>query len=322
MVVIIIVSALGVLLLALTLIFVFYIFALKAFHQIFDRPFPRPPYDKSPLSIKQDTLLGRGKNWFYSNRMDFMDVQITAYDGIKLSAYYRPADDSATKKLVILIHGWRDHPSDMGAYAHYFLLQGDCHVLIPHLRAHGMSQGRFIGYGLFDSQDIIMWTDYLEKRLGEGVKTLLVGRSMGATTALMAAGSRRLSKCVVGIVADCPFDSLEKQILHVLHIRYKLRGKWMMKAISRIAASRIGFPVKRASVLPIASRIRVPVLIFHGTEDRFVPIEMSESIYDRLVGPKRFVVIEGARHLMSFDRATERYCSEVYKLMKASGFLE
>lgn len=311
-----VIGVVSVVLLLAILYFALYILALKSFHRIFDRPYPRPPYDKSPLKIKQDTIFGRGKNWFYSNRMDFLDLQMNSYDNLKLSAYYRPADSKKCRNFVVLIHGWRDHPSDMGAFAQFYLSRMDCHLLIPHLRAHGMSYGRHIGYGLYDSQDIIMWIKYMEKQLGSSLKILLHGRSMGAATVLMAAGSRRLSDSVVGIVADSPYDSLENQIMHVIRTRYHMKSRHFMKMISRIAAGRIGFPVKSASVIRIARLIRIPVLLFHGTEDTFVLPQMSEDIYNRLSCPKRFLLIEGAGHVMAYQTATNQYASEVEKFLK------
>lgn len=312
----IVIGSAGAVLLSGLIALALYVAALKAFHKIFDRPFPRTPYDKSPLQIKQDTIFGRGKNWFYTNRMDFLDLQITSYDGLKLSGYYRPADDKKSKTLIILVHGWRDHPSDMGAYAQMFLDKTDCHILIPHLRAHGMSQGKHIGYGLFDSQDLIMWINYMKKHLPNPQKILIHGRSMGAATALMAAGSKKLPDGVTGIIADSPYDSLENQIQYVIRTRYHIRLKFFMKMISRIAASRIGFPVKRASVLDIAGRIKIPVLMFHGAEDNFVPVQMGEDVYNRMQCPKRMLVIEGAKHVMAYDVAPDQYSSEIGKFMK------
>ena len=63
-----------------------YSYAVRVAYKFFARPQPRPVYDKSPLSIKQDTIFGRGQNWFYSNRMNILDWQMTAFDGIKLYA--------------------------------------------------------------------------------------------------------------------------------------------------------------------------------------------------------------------------------------------
>jgi alpha-beta hydrolase superfamily lysophospholipase len=314
-VLVVIISAGALLLLAASALAI-YVLAIRAYHKIFDRPLPRPPYDKSPLKIEQDTIFGRGKNWFYTNRMDFLDIQIKSFDRIVLSGYYRPSDKKTTRTLVILVHGWKDHPSDMGAYAQMLLQKNDYHILIPHLRAHGMSQGRFIGYGLYDSQDIISWVRFMEKKLGSPLKIILFGRSMGAAAVLMAAASRKLSPSVAGIIADSPFDTFENQLMHTMKNKYHFRGKWFIKLVANIAQSRIGFPIKRAAVLPVAGRIKIPVLLFHGADDRFVSPEMSEAIYERLACPKRLVFVEKARHVMAFDVSPGKYSNEVEKFFK------
>ena len=89
----------GIILLLLGIVFFGALFLLskRAFHVIFDRPFPRPAYDRSPMEINQDTIYGRGQNWFYTNRLDFKDLTITSYDGLELFAYYRPAAKSETR---------------------------------------------------------------------------------------------------------------------------------------------------------------------------------------------------------------------------------
>ncbi|NLT11651.1 MAG: alpha/beta hydrolase [Clostridiaceae bacterium] len=310
------ITLIAVVVLTLGVTLALYVFALKSFHKIFDRPYPRMPYDKSPLKIKQDTIYGVGKNWFYTNRNNFMDIQMTSFDDLKLYAYYRPADHKDSDQLIVLVHGWRDHPSDMGAYAQMYLKIKDSHILIPHLRAHGMSRGKHVGFGLYDSQDLIMWIALMEKRLNRKLKIIIHGRSMGASAALMAAGSMKISEGVKGVVADSPFDTLENQIGFVLKKRYRVSPRFMVKAIGRIAASRIGFPVKRASVVAVASKIKTPVLMFHGTEDTFVLPEMSEEIYNRIRSPKRLLMIDGSSHIMAFNDRPSTYVAEVEKFMK------
>ncbi|NLW88296.1 MAG: alpha/beta fold hydrolase [Clostridiaceae bacterium] len=312
----IIIAVAGVLLFLAGLGLMIYIFALKTYHQIFDRPYPRPPYDKSPLKIEQKTMIGRGKNWFYTNRMDFSDIQITSFDRIKLAAYYRPPENKKNRALIVLIHGWKDHPSDMGAYAQMILNHTDCHILIPHLRAHGMSKGRFIGYGLYDSQDILFWIRFMEKRLEGPLKIILYGRSMGAVTALLAAASNKTPASVCGVIADSPFDSLEKQIQSVVKKRFHFRGRLLTNLVGNIARKRIGFPIKKAVVSPVAGRIKIPVLLLHGAEDQFVSLTMSEGIYNRLNCPKRMVIFDNAGHLNGFDVSPRQYSDEIKKFLR------
>lgn len=285
--------------------------ALRTAYRIFARPAPRPPYDKSPLTIDQNTIYGRGQNWFYSNRMNVLDWQITAYDDVKLYAYFIPAAKKTTKDVVILLHGYNEHPSIMAAYAQLHLEKRDCHILIPHLRAHGMSGGKFVGYGLFDSQDIVMWMQYLEARLGPDLEIILHGHSMGAATAIMTAGSGIAPDSLAGIIADSSFDSLDKLLAYLEQRNHKISMRPFLMLVSSIALNRFGFPIEKDSPESVAANIRVPVLLFHGTDDSLVPSYMSENIYDRIRAPKRICLMEGAKHCNAYNDAPEKYSTEI-----------
>ena len=43
-----------------------------------------------------------------------------------------------------------------------------------------------------------------------------------------------------------------------------------------------------------------PLLLVHGLADGFVPPEMSEENYAACAGPKRLLLVEGAKHGMSY----------------------
>ena len=45
---------------------------------------------------------------------------------------------------------------------------------------------------------------------------------------------------------------------------------------------------------------KVPVLFVHGTDDRFVPVEMTYENYKACTAPKRLLVVPGAEHGVSY----------------------
>jgi 2,6-dihydroxypseudooxynicotine hydrolase len=53
---------------------------------------------------------------------------------------------------------------------------------------------------------------------------------------------------------------------------------------------------RRCTLEGLASKIRCPLLVVHGTKD-FVPIEQAKRIYDEASGPKEWVLLEGANHV-------------------------
>ena len=55
------------------------------------------------------------------------------------------------------------------------------------------------------------------------------------------------------------------------------------------------------TVVDYASKISVPWLLVHGSEDDVVPIEDSQKIYAQANEPKELFTIEDANHVFSDD---------------------
>jgi len=105
-----------------------------------------------------DPAITRGRE-FIRNHKDREDVFIESFDELRLHASYIPAGKDI-HKYAIIIHGiWDDHESN-GIYAKHYLERG-INCLLPDLRGFGKSEGKYIGYGLDDSMDIMGWIDYL-----------------------------------------------------------------------------------------------------------------------------------------------------------------
>ena len=52
----------------------------------------------------------------------------------------------------------------------------------------------------------------------------------------------------------------------------------------------------RCTLEGLASKIRCPLLVVHGTKD-FVPVEQAKRTYDEASGPKEWVLLEGGNHV-------------------------
>lgn len=71
------------------------------------------------------------------------------------------------------------------------------------------------------------------------------------------------------------------------------RGRWLLDRYG----TRVG-PFTTITVGPpaLADISPVPVVIIHGTRDRYVPLSDARAIYERLSEPKRLVVLPGFGH--------------------------
>jgi fermentation-respiration switch protein FrsA (DUF1100 family) len=134
----------------------------------------------------------------------------------------------------------------------------------------------------------------------------LAGVSMGATTVLMASALAMPSK-VRGILADCGFTSPRASWQHVaknnLHLLYGPRAA-LVDALCKL---KIPMASGDCSTIEALKKGRIPVLFVHGTDDRFVPVEMTYENYMACAAPKRLFVVPGADHGGSYLRDREGY---------------
>lgn len=240
---------------------------------------------------------------------DCETVEIAADDGVRLIGHWHKAE--APKRVIIAMHGWRSSwARDFGMVAKFFH-NTDCHVLYAEQRGQNNSGGEYIGFGLMERYDCLEWIKWVNEQGLDDLPIYLCGVSMGATTVLMAAGFN-LPDNVHGIIADCGYTSPYAVWKHVaeenLHIDY---DKWMSELADEMCRERILFSSKDYSTTRALAGCTVPVLFVHGTEDQFVPIEMTYENYQACTAQKRLLVVPGAVHGMSYLTDRERYEKEV-----------
>lgn len=242
---------------------------------------------------------------------DAKDVYVTSDDGLKLHGLWIPAENP--KGTVLFAHGYRSTMLvDFGLAFDYYHNRG-MNLLIPEQRSHGKSEGRFITFGVKESRDMLCWLKYHNQRLGM-YPVVLSGISMGASTMLYLA-DRNLPANVKGIVADCGFTS-PKEILStvfkkVTHLQ-PAPSIWVTDLCARLFA---GFSLTERDTRETLRRNRLPIIMVHGTDDGFVPCEMTCEAYAVCTGPKELLLAEGADHGVSFLVANERYTTMIAEFL-------
>ncbi len=228
---------------------------------------------------------------------------ITSFDGLRLHArYFEYAPDAVVE---IMFHGYRGTAErDLsGGVQRCFSLGRS--VLLVDQRTAGESEGRVISFGINESRDCRSWVDEMIARKGEDVKIVLTGISMGASTVMVAAG-RPLPKQVVGVIADCGFDSAKTIICKVMegmHMPPKLLYPFV-----KLGARLFGhFDLEEAAAVESMKNCCLPVFFIHGEDDRFVPCDMSRRCYEACVGPKYLFTIPDAGHGMGYLMDTDGY---------------
>lgn len=235
----------------------------------------------------------------------FDTVVITAQDGIKLVGHLRLCKNA--KRIVIAMHGWRSSwANDFGLIDEFFY-HNDCHILYAEQRGQNNSGGEYMGFGLTERYDCLEWINWINTHGYREVPVYLCGVSMGASTVLMTAGFD-LPENVHGIIADCGFTSPHAIWKHVVENNLRLHYDDMMSSFAdEMCRAKIQFGSKDYSCLDAMAECKVPVLFIHGTDDTFVPVEMTYENYKACVSPKRLLVVPGAGHGMSYVIDRELY---------------
>lgn len=231
-------------------------------------------------------------------------VEITSHDGERLVGHWYPCEKA--ERIIVAMHGWRSYwAKDFGAIAEFWHKNG-CSVLYAEQRGQHNSGGAYMGFGLIERYDCVDWVHWLnQNRNGEEIPIYLAGISMGASTVLMAAGLE-LPENVCGIIADCGFTSPHAIWKHVvennMHLSYR---RLRMAVADAYCKQKIQMTANEYSTVEAMKQCNVPVLFIHGTDDHFVPVEMTYENYKACVAPKYLHIVPGAEHGMSYfvDRA-------------------
>ena len=240
------------------------------------------------------------------------DVYIKSKDGLKLHGFWVPAENP--RGTILLAHGYRSTILvDFGlAYAFYHAL--GMNILVPHQRAHGESEGRYITFGVIESEDMRCWIAYHNRTHGN-LQMILSGLSMGASTMLYLA-DQDLPDNVKCIIADCGFTS-PKAILDVVYrsVVHFPSGPslWAADLFARIFA---GFGLNEKDTRVVLKNAKLPVLMIHGLDDDFVPCYMTQEGYDVCTGDKELLMVENAGHGTSFLVDKEVYTMQVISFLE------
>lgn len=234
-------------------------------------------------------------------------VEIEGYGGVKLKGHLLTARDP--KRIIIAVHGWRSSWSrDFGIVSDFFKTNST--VLYVEQRAQQGSEGEYMTFGICERYDILEWIKWTVGKFSSALPIYLLGVSMGASTVLMSTGLG-LDGAVHGIIADSGFTVPEDIWSHVVRHNFHLPYRLYKRQASAECKRRTGYTPIECSTLDALRDSTTPVLFVHGTDDSFVPVEMTYENYKACNSPKRLFVVPGANHGMSYFVDKSGYESEV-----------
>jgi alpha-beta hydrolase superfamily lysophospholipase len=235
----------------------------------------------------------------------------TTRDSLQLAAYLIRTEQKA-KGTVIALHGYRSNKNKYLPVASYFIEAG-YHFAALDLRGHNESEGSFTGFSYYEKNDVSDFIDYLEKHENIRPPFILYGHSVGAATALAVAAE---NKDVNVLILESIFTSLEDIIPNYIRFYTGIEIDSIPEEISETVFNSADVPLKKIRPVDLADQINIPVLFIHGRRDEKVPLQEAREVYNRINGPKSFIVIDSATHNTLWQKGGQDYFKRII------GFIE
>ena len=241
----------------------------------------------------------------------YEEVSIHSFDDTKLYGRYYHYQDHAP--IHLMMHGYKGNPYTDFCGGSKLAASFGHNLLVIDQRSHGNSEGKTITFGIKERKDCFCWIQYLSERFGSHTPIFLWGLSMGAATVLMTT-DLLLPDNVVGILADCPY-SAPKKIIKKVCTDMKLPANLFYPFIKLSAAVMGHFNLEESTAVDAVRNTNIPILLFHGDDDRFVPFEMSLELKE--ANPNiTFVPVAHAGHGLCYMVEAETYRNAVVSFIK------
>jgi len=222
--------------------------------------------------------------------LPYEDVFFNNEEGLTLHGWFFPSKTDTMKKPVILFfHG------NAGNISHrldnvYRLWQRGLSVFIMDYQGYGKSEGHPSEKGTYKDARSAM--DVLMNRKDINANHIVVfGRSLGGAVAIDLVADTNSAR---GLIIESTFTSAADIAKVIFPI---------------IPAGLIGNIYESINK---TSRIRIPVLQFHGTHDELIPFDIGQRLFESFpMKEKQFFPIQGATHNDTYLIGGENYFDQI-----------
>ena len=203
-------------------------------------------------------------------------IKLTTSDGISLVAWY-VAPPSDNDGVIIYLHGVESSrdaclPEAKFLYTHHY------GALLLDMRGHGDSDKSKATYGVKEIQDVHTAWNFLKSQSEINTeKILLFGKSLGASTALLAAADIPEIKGVIGL---SPYSSFADVIGDRAWLQFYLPPRPSADMIIFLASLFTRENLYKANPRSVIANIAPrPILLMHGKLDTTTPVINSKRLF-------------------------------------------
>ena len=289
--------------------------ANKLFNEAIRRKQTSPDGGEDAADVRlRAALRAEGRAYLDSVPHEFWRMQ--SFDGLSLVAEYIPAA-VPTPRTLLCIHGYTSTGRREFSPVARALREAGYNLILPDGRAHGQSEGEYVGFGATDQRDCLAWAYEAQRRIPAVRAGAVRHLDGGGHRAAGRAAARPCPRVCAALwkTAATPAPQMSSVIR---------RAPWRMcrpgrllPLTNRVCRRKAGYDYREADALAAVRRIRVPVLFIHGEEDAFVPTWMGRALYEACAAPKQLWLVPGARHAMSYAVAHKEYVRRLCAFLAA-----
>ena len=278
------------------------------FHQLLKRPDINKAYAMvGPEDSWYDTITKVHDSLAEIQKLPHENWEITSHDGLSLKAVFYPG---TTNKTMIWVHGYTSHAERESAFPGLFYHSLGYNVLVPYLRAHGPSEGKYISFGPMECMDIQKWIDRVNERTSGSI--LIHGLSMGGGIALdLATVELKNVKC---ILADAPSYSIPEFFKGVARYNSKRDPKKLSACL--FEKYRRVFSVDAADYdrRETIRNGKYPLMLTAGSLEE--QDEVLSIIEARNPNPTTVLILSGCNHGNGMYKQTEVYQNAIREFLE------
>jgi len=203
--------------------------------------------------------------------LDFESVVFESADGLRLTGWYVPADDSEV--TVLFCHGNGGNISHrLDSINIFYNLGVNCFIF--DYRGYGESDGKPGEQGTYlDVEAAYKWL--MEEKNVSPDSIIIFGRSLGGSVAAYLAAKVE----VKALIIESCFTS------------YADIGKKFYSYMPVRLFAKFGYPT-----IDYVRDVNCPVMIIHSRDDDIIPFEFGQKLYEAVDAPSEFVEIFGGHN--------------------------
>lgn len=232
-------------------------------------------------------------------------LEIKSSDGLTMRGIYYPSANKSDR-TVICIHGYTSHAEREWAFPGLFYHSLGFNVLIPYQRAHGISEGPKITFGVMEIFDMVNWIGKVDDITPDG-KILVHGLSMGGGIALELSDSKLPN--IKGIIADAPTSSVESFFYNVSREIFKKNSDIIAKYTIEDLNRYTGLEAKYYNFVETVKDSSYPILLSAGSmenrEEQFEEIKRNNPCDTEVL------ILEGCNHGNGMYKQTQAYQDKI-----------